>query len=130
MENYEVVEGLYEQAKNNGLINTIKKFFGVGAKIRLPFSESTCATQVEDLNLSVRSYNCLKRAGLDTVEKVILIIQEDKLLNIRNLGKNSKIEINHKIYEFGYTRLKERAKREFLNDVYQLNIDKFNKKAI
>ena len=126
MENYEVVEGLYEQVANNGLINTIKQF--LGAKIRLPFSESACATQVEDLNLSVRSYNCLKRAGLDTVEKVILTIQEDKLLNIRNLGKNSKIEINHKIYEFGYARLKERAKREFLNDVYQLNIDKFNKK--
>ncbi len=55
---------------------------------------------IEELELSVRAYNCLKREGIDTVEK-LLEYAEDDLLNIRNLGQKSIQEVKDKIKELG-----------------------------
>ncbi len=41
---------------------------------------------VEELDLSVRSYNCLKRAGINTVDELIQRTEED-MMKVRNLGK-------------------------------------------
>lgn len=51
--------------------------------------------EVSDLNLSVRSYNCLKRAGCNTVGDILSLIAEDEngLRRIRNLGSRSETEI-------------------------------------
>lgn len=53
---------------------------------------------IEELDLSVRSYNCLKRANIDTVSELILK-SEDDLLEVRNLGKKSLEEIQEKLDE-------------------------------
>ena len=126
MEEYKVVEEIYQAIEIHGLMETIKKLFGVGTKIQLPFSESACKTEIEKLNLSVRSYNCLKRAGLDTVDKVVDAMQENKLWNIRNLGKGSRAEIHVRIYEFGYNSLSERGRRNFAKMLLELNKDKYS----
>ena len=42
---------------------------------------------IEELDLSVRSYNCLKRASINTVEELIQKTEED-MMKVRNLGKN------------------------------------------
>ena len=55
---------------------------------------------IEDLDLSVRSYNCLKRAGIQTVEELTQKT-EDEMLRVRNLGKKSFKEVKEKIYELG-----------------------------
>ncbi len=55
---------------------------------------------IEDLDLSVRSYNCLKRAGIQTVEELIQKT-EDEMMRVRNLGKKSLKEVKEKIYELG-----------------------------
>lgn len=55
---------------------------------------------IEDLDLQVRSYNCLKRAGIATVEELIQK-SEDEIAKIRNLGKKSLKEVKEKIYELG-----------------------------
>ena len=55
---------------------------------------------IEDLDLSVRSYNCLKRAGIQSVEELTQRI-EDELMRVRNLGKKSLKEVKDKIYELG-----------------------------
>ena len=110
-----------EQIEKDGLIATIKNLFGAGAKIRLPFTEKACNTLIEELGLSVRSYNCLKRVGINNVEKIVDYIQNDKLLTVRNLGMKSKKEIHVKIYEFGYKSLSEKAKKAFVKDLYELN---------
>lgn len=55
---------------------------------------------IEDLDLSVRSYNCLKRAGIQTVEELTQKT-EDEMLRVRNLGKKSLKEVKDKIYELG-----------------------------
>ena len=125
MEEYKVVEEIYQAIETFGLMPTIKKLFGAGTKIRMPFSKSSCDTEIENLDLSVRSYNCLKRANLHTVDKIIDAMQEGKLLTIRNLGKNSLAEIHVKIYEFGYSKLNERARKEFVRNLLELNKNKY-----
>ena len=51
--------------------------------------------EISDLNLSVRSYNCLKRAGCNTVGDILALIAEEEngLRKIRNLGSRSEKEI-------------------------------------
>ncbi|MEP6870762.1 MAG: DNA-directed RNA polymerase subunit alpha [Anaerolineaceae bacterium] len=58
-------------------------------------------TPIEDLSLSVRAYNCLKRSGLMTVGSV-LEKNEDELLGLRNFGRKSYDELRDRLIEFGY----------------------------
>lgn len=53
--------------------------------------------QVEDLDLSVRSYNCLKRAGIHSVRQLVDFSEND-LLNIRNFGAKSIEEVKEKLH--------------------------------
>lgn len=55
---------------------------------------------IEELELSVRAYNCLKREGINSVEK-LLEYSEDELLDIRNFGQKSIQEVKDKIKELG-----------------------------
>ena len=55
---------------------------------------------IEDLELSVRSYNCLKRAGISTVDELCQKT-EYEMQHVRNLGKKSLQEIKDKIYSLG-----------------------------
>ncbi|HKL93764.1 MAG TPA: DNA-directed RNA polymerase subunit alpha [Clostridia bacterium] len=55
---------------------------------------------VEDLDLSVRSYNCLKRAGIHNVEDLIKRTEED-MLKVRNLGRKSLEEVIKKLEDLG-----------------------------
>lgn len=54
--------------------------------------------QIEDLDLSVRSYNCLKRAGINTVDELTQKSEED-MMKVRNLGKKSLKEVKQKLDE-------------------------------
>lgn len=55
---------------------------------------------IEELDLSVRSYNCLKRAGINTVEELIRKTEED-MMKVRNLGKKSLQEVKEKLGALG-----------------------------
>jgi DNA-directed RNA polymerase subunit alpha len=55
---------------------------------------------IEDLDLSVRSYNCLKRAGIQTVDELTQKT-EDEMMRVRNLGKKSLKEVKDKLIELG-----------------------------
>ncbi len=55
---------------------------------------------IEELELSVRSYNCLKRAGIMTVEDLAKKTQAD-MMKVRNLGKKSLDEVTNKLYALG-----------------------------
>ncbi len=58
------------------------------------------AKSIEELNLSVRAYNCLKRDGIATVEE-LLEKTEDEVVKIRNLGKKSFKELVDKVHKLG-----------------------------
>ena len=55
---------------------------------------------IEELDLSVRSFNCLKRAGINTVEDLTNKTEED-MMKVRNLGKKSLDEVIKKLHSFG-----------------------------
>lgn len=56
---------------------------------------------LEDLDFSVRSFNCLKRAGVVTVEDLLKLTEED-LMKVRNLGRKSLEEVVKKIESLGF----------------------------
>ena len=56
---------------------------------------------IEDLDLSVRSFNCLKRAGINTVEDLTEKSEED-MMKVRNLGRKSLDEVVAKLASFGF----------------------------
>jgi DNA-directed RNA polymerase subunit alpha len=56
---------------------------------------------IEELELSVRAYNCLKRENIDTVDK-LLNYKEEELLGIRNFGQKSIQEVKEKVRELGF----------------------------
>ncbi len=58
---------------------------------------------IEDLDLSVRAYNCLKRSGITKVGQVLEMSQED-LLAVRNFGQKSLDELNQRLEQMGYRR--------------------------
>ncbi len=55
---------------------------------------------IEELDLSVRSFNCLKRAGINTVHD-LTSRTEDEMMKVRNLGKKSLEEVQHKLADLG-----------------------------
>ena len=55
---------------------------------------------IEELELSVRSFNCLKRASINTVEELTQKTEDD-MMKVRNLGKKSLDEVKHKLEELG-----------------------------
>ncbi|MEW9122263.1 MAG: DNA-directed RNA polymerase subunit alpha [Thermotaleaceae bacterium] len=62
--------------------------------------EKVLEMTIEELELSVRSYNCLKRAGINTVEELTQKSEED-MMKVRNLGKKSLEEVQQKLEELG-----------------------------
>lgn len=61
---------------------------------------------IEDLDLSVRSFNCLKRAGINTVADLINKSEED-MMKVRNLGRKSLDEVIQKLNSLGFALQKE-----------------------
>ena len=64
--------------------------------------EKVLEMTIEELDLSVRSYNCLKRASINTVQE-LTSKTEDEMMKVRNLGKKSLEEVIHKLHELGFT---------------------------
>ncbi|MCL2485995.1 MAG: DNA-directed RNA polymerase subunit alpha [Oscillospiraceae bacterium] len=69
-------------------------------------SEKVLQMTIEELDLSVRSFNCLKRANINTVEDLISKTEDD-MMKVRNLGRKSLEEVMEKIDELGYALRKE-----------------------
>jgi len=63
---------------------------------------------IEELDLSVRSFNCLKRAGINTVEDLIERTEDD-VMKVRNLGRKSLEEVINKLNDMGLSLNKEDA---------------------
>ena len=68
--------------------------------------EKVLEMTIEELHLSVRSFNCLKRAGINTVEDLISKSEED-MMKVRNLGRKSLEEVIYKLSTLGFSLRKE-----------------------
>ncbi len=69
-------------------------------------TEKNLEKTIEELDMSVRSFNCLKRAGIDTV-KDLVNRTEDDMIKVRNLGKKSLDEVIQKLHSLGLELKKE-----------------------
>ena len=68
--------------------------------------EKVLEMTIEELDLSVRSFNCLKRAGIDTVEDLIKRTEDD-MMKVRNLGRKSLEEVIQKLNSLGHSLKKD-----------------------
>jgi DNA-directed RNA polymerase subunit alpha len=62
--------------------------------------EKALEMTIEELELTVRSFNCLKRASINTVEELTQKTEED-MMKVRNLGMKSLVEVKNKLAELG-----------------------------
>lgn len=83
-------------------INKIADMTGLLADKEEDPIQKTLETPIEELDLSVRAYNCLKRAGHHTLQD-LTSLTESEMMKIRNLGKKSLKEVKEKIYDLGLT---------------------------
>ena len=92
IEHFEILADLNEIADETGLMTS---------KIEDP-NQKILETSIDDLDLSVRAYNCLKRAGILTL-KDLTDKSENEMMKIRNLGKKSLKEVIDKVKSMGLT---------------------------
>lgn len=78
----------------------IARLEAVGDAVQKPQKAPRHRFDISDMELSVRSYNCLKRAGYNYVDELDGL-DYDKMTRIRNLGRKSIIEVMEKAKEFG-----------------------------
>ncbi len=64
--------------------------------------QAATSVSIDDLELSVRSYNCLKRSGIRTIQELANMTRAD-VEKIKNLGKTSLREIRKKLQDYGLT---------------------------
>ncbi|MCX8074223.1 MAG: DNA-directed RNA polymerase subunit alpha [Clostridia bacterium] len=81
-------------------LSEIAKTMSIMSKKELSLKDKLMETPIEDLELSVRSYNCLKRAGIHTVADIVNRTEQD-MIKVRNLGKKSLDEVIKKVTDLG-----------------------------
>ena len=103
-------------------IEEIKRKRGGLLKFPIYMSKEFMETDVTDLDLSPRSYNCLKRVGLHNVGTLVESMEgRDDLLKIRNLGKKSADEIMTHLFLYQFSILSSERQKTYLHKVEELN---------
>jgi DNA-directed RNA polymerase subunit alpha len=89
----------------------IQLFFDVSNRVPLPLDDRVPRAgaevkapdaRIEELDFSVRTYNCLKKANVQTIADLVQTTEED-LMNIRNFGRKSLLEVRDKLAQFSLT---------------------------
>lgn len=128
--NYEsVVQTLYDASNDNGLVPTLHTAFKGAFTVEIPLTSKTCVASVDELELSARSQNCLKRAGIMTIGSLVAIISSEELLTLRNLGRKSYNEIKTKLLAFGYSALTESGKKNFWRNILKDNCSAYKMRS-
>ena len=83
-------------------LNAISDFSGLMQEKKVDTITKTLETPIEEVEFSVRAYNCLKRAGIHTVQDLV-DKREVEVTKIRNLGKKSLKEVIDKVADLGLT---------------------------
>ena len=95
---------LWEQAAKNGILETLQSI-GVERAI-VPYHKRVSEISIEEMNLSVRSGNGLKRVGIETFGQLqAWLVAGNTIRSIRNLGEKSVKEIKKNFFELCYSQL-------------------------
>lgn len=108
-----------DHAAKENLISILKTEFS-GKMIAVPYKEYMGAVKVDEMNLNVRAYNGLIRAGIDTMGKLNKAMErEGGLSHIRNIGAKSIKEITEAFMEEAYHRLSVYERAIFWQEVLE-----------
>ena len=122
MNKTEVVKSLRKAEREFGLVGTLHQVFGKNIAVSVPFSDAVCKTPIEELVLSVRSYNALRRSNIKTLGDLIARLNAGEVKNIRSLGSKSYGEIQTKMLVYGYEQLSDAKKNLFWHNLLEENI--------
>ena len=115
-----LVAQLFLQAQSKGLVDALNSTFGKSVFVSLPFGQKVLNRPIEDMELSARSYNCLKRKTVNSVDNLVdLLSNANSLVAMRGIGAKSIAEIKTKLMCFAYDHLSEKKQLEFLANVVQ-----------
>jgi DNA-directed RNA polymerase subunit alpha len=88
----------------------------------VPYSNRLADLSIDEMNLTVRSSNGLKRANIHTLGNLRKVLEvENGLQNIRNIGQKSIKEIKQMFFEECYTRMKPYEKASYWQEVIDTN---------
>lgn len=119
--NSKYVFTLFESAEQFGIVFTLSPF-GNDLKISIPLTKTFCDKGIDELDLSVRSLNGLKRNGAMTIRELTDVIMSDNgLAKVRNLGKKSISEIKTKLLNLAYKDLNDKERLKFWHKFLELN---------
>ena len=100
------VEAIYNKKFYRDLLLSTKsplEFFNKCVYTDEIISEERASIPIEDLDLSIRSFNCLKRRGIKTLDDLLVVVNHpEDLLSIRNFGKRSLVEVLNKLLLMGH----------------------------
>lgn len=122
MNKTDVVKSLREAERKFGLVETLHHVFGKNIAVHIPFSDAVCKTPIEDLVLSVRSFNALRRSNVKTLGDLIARLNAGEVKHIRSLGDKSYSEIQTKVLVYGYEQLSDAKKDAFFQDLLEENV--------
>jgi len=109
----EEATALYDAAAKNGIYSVLQRFYP-GGEIVVPYRKRMADVPIEEMNLSVRSTNGLKRANAHTFGSLKMLLElETGLKGIRNLGTKSEKEIKQGFLTTCYSLLSKGEKLEF-----------------
>lgn len=107
---------LRDQADKTGVLATLQKLEIHDALV--PYSNRFDNLSIDDMNLTVRSSNGLKRANVGTFGRLrVLLAMENGILSVRNLGQKSAKEIKGIFFEECYSRLMPYEKAQYWQEV-------------
>ena len=115
-----------------GIINQIEgvdlhEKKGASFKFRIHMTKTMRETPIDALELSVRSYHSLKRAGYESIGEVVEAISEGQALKgIRNCGEKSAREIMEHLFLFQYNSLPADRQYNYLSEGIRINVSKVN----
>ena len=117
----DIVTQLKDEAEKKGAYYVLQRNYP-GKTISIPYYSRMSSLSIDEMNLSVRSSNALKRSGAITIGKVADFIAENRLRTIRNLGIKSEKEIIRCFFTLCYGHLTITEKVLFWQNI----ADEFN----
>ena len=122
MEKQEIIKKLMEEERKVGLPVLLDYVFGRDIIVHTGIKYSDCEKSIDELNLSVRSQNALRRARIDTIGDLTDRLNAGTVKDIRNLGRKSYSEIQTKLLVYNYESMSDQRKYQFFEELIDFNI--------
>lgn len=120
----EAVAILYDAIEQHGLVQTLHTVFGSKLPVSIPLSRAACETEVAEMELSVRAYNCLRRANITTVGELVDLAMDGRINQLRNMGIKTIREIQTKLLCFAYHQAAPAWRKEFIEELINAKLSR------